>query len=127
MKKRLVLLASITLGSFFFVIGASAQEKVQNGKKEVKAKTELNKQEIPKKCQECPSLAKCLGEDAKAAVAKKSGEGIKGESAACCEEKTAACCEEKTTACCEEKTAACCEGEAIAVKEKKKAMAAEKK
>ena len=84
MKKRFVLFASITLLSFFFVIGASAQEKVQDAKKEVKAKTELNKQEIPKKCQECPSLAKCLGEGTKATTAKTTADAKQAEGAACC-------------------------------------------
>ncbi len=89
MKKRILLLASATLLSFFFVIGASAQEKVQDAKKVVKAKTELVKKDIPKKCQECPSLSKCLGEAAKCTDAKTQGK---------CEEKGAACCAGKATA-----------------------------
>ena len=83
MKKRILFLASVTLLSFIFVMGASAQEKVQDTKKVAKAKTELTKKEIPAKCAACPSLTKCLGEDAKGAVAKTDLKG-KEEAAACC-------------------------------------------
>ena len=87
MKKKILFLASVTLLSFFFVIGATAQEKVQDAKKVIKAKTELVKKDIPKKCQACPSLTKCMGEDAKAGVVKSTADAKHVEGAACCAEK----------------------------------------
>ncbi len=62
MKKRIILLSSITLLSFFMVTSVVAQEKTQDVKKT--AKTEMVKKDISKKCKACPSLSKCTGEAA---------------------------------------------------------------
>ncbi len=64
MKKRILSLFSITLLSFFMVISVAAQEKTQDVKKNAKAKTEMVKKDISKKCQACPSLSKCNSEAA---------------------------------------------------------------
>lgn len=121
MKRRIVLLASLTLMSFMFVAGALAQDQAQVVKKDVKAKKALVKQEIPKKCGECPSLAKCMGEAAKTAC-------CDAKTAACCDGKKAECTDEQKAACCDGKTAAGCEGHAKAAEAKKpaKSVAANK-
>lgn len=123
MKRRIVLLASLTLLSFIFVAGVLAQDQAQVVKKDVKAKKALVKQEIPKKCAECPSLSKCMGEAATTACKEKHAEG-----AACCDGKTAECTDEQKAACCDGKTAAGCEGHAKAAEAKKptKSVAAAK-
>jgi len=56
MKKRLILLSSFLLLSFFMVNNLLAQEKPREASK---AKTEMSKKETPSKCASCPSLAKC--------------------------------------------------------------------
>lgn len=62
MKKRIILLSSITLLSFFLVTNAVAQEKTKESKKIVKK--EMVKKDISSKCQGCPTLDKCDGEAA---------------------------------------------------------------
>ena len=62
MKKRIILLSSITLLSFFLVTNAVAQEKTKESKKIVKK--EMVKKDISKKCKACPSLSKCTSEEA---------------------------------------------------------------
>lgn len=62
MKKRIILLSSITLLSFFMITSVVAQEKTQDVKK--KAKTEMVKKDISKKCAGCSSLSKCTSEAA---------------------------------------------------------------
>ncbi|MBT3241899.1 MAG: hypothetical protein HN352_02040 [Bacteroidetes bacterium] len=59
MKKKIILLSSITLLSFFMVISVAAQEKTKADKKNVKAKTEMVKKDVSKKCSACPTLDKC--------------------------------------------------------------------
>ena len=62
MKKRIILLSSITLLSFFLVTNAIAQEKAKESKKIVKK--EMVKKDISGKCGGCPTLDKCDGEAA---------------------------------------------------------------
>ena len=61
MKKRIILLSSIIVLSFFVVNSVVAQEKPQEPKK---AKTEMVKKDVSSKCGSCPSLAKCNKEAA---------------------------------------------------------------
>lgn len=126
MKRRIVLFASLTLLSFFFVIGATAQDKAQEVKKVVK-KTELVKKDIPTKCLECPSLEKCMGKDANG-NAVKTTTACKGTAgcAAAADCKDAANCK-GAAECTEAKGAACCSGAATAVDTKKKAKASKLK
>ncbi|MCK5136799.1 MAG: hypothetical protein KAR19_13495 [Bacteroidales bacterium] len=62
MKKRVIQLSSIIFLSFFMIASVVAQEKPQDVKK--KAKTEMVKKDISKKCKGCPSLEKCNSEAA---------------------------------------------------------------
>ena len=78
MKKRILSLFSITLLSFFMVVSVAAQEKTQDVKKNAKAKTEMVKKDISKKCQACPSLSKCNSEAAVKAK-KENGKDIEGK------------------------------------------------
>jgi len=64
MKKRIILLSGIILLSFFMVTSVVAQEKTKDVEKKAKAKTEMVKKDISKKCQACPSLSKCTSEAA---------------------------------------------------------------
>ena len=73
MKKRIILLSSIIVLSFFVVNSVVAQEKPQEPKK---AKTEMVKKDVSSKCGACPSLAKCNKE---AAVEAKKENGKKCE------------------------------------------------
>jgi len=61
MKKRIILLSSMVILSFFVVNSVVAQEKPQEPKK---AKTEMVKKDVSSKCGSCPSLAKCNNEAA---------------------------------------------------------------
>lgn len=64
MKKRIILLSSITLLSFFIVTSVVAQEKTNDVEKKAKAKTEIVKKDISSKCKGCPTLDKCNSEAA---------------------------------------------------------------
>ncbi len=56
MKKRIILLTTTLILSFFVVNSVVAQDKPQEPKK---AKTEMVKKDVSSKCGSCPSLAKC--------------------------------------------------------------------
>lgn len=75
MKKRIILLSSIMLLSFFIVTNVVAQEKTQDVQK--KAKKEMVKKDMSKKCAGCSSLSKCTSETAVKAKKEngKTGEG----------------------------------------------------
>ena len=62
MKKRIILLSSITVLFLFFVTNAVAQEKAQESKKIVKK--EMVKKDVAGKCGGCPTLDKCEGKTA---------------------------------------------------------------
>jgi len=86
MKKRIILLSSFLLLSFFMVSIVAAQEKTQEP---TKAKTEMNKAKAPSNCASCPSLAKCNSEAAVEAK-KENGKELEGK-----EEKPEATTEKK--------------------------------
>ncbi len=75
MKKRIILLSSFLLLSFFIVNNLVAQEKTQEASK---AKTEMTKKKAPSKCASCPSLAKCNSEAA-VEVKKENGKELEGK------------------------------------------------
>jgi len=62
MKKRIILLSSITVLFLFFVTNAVAQEKAKESKKIVKK--EMVKKDVSSKCGGCPALDKCEGKTA---------------------------------------------------------------
>ncbi len=64
MKRRIILLSSITLLSFIMVTSVVAQEKTQDVKKKAITKTEMVKKDMSKKCAGCSSLSKCTSEAA---------------------------------------------------------------
>jgi len=70
MKKRIILLSSITVLFLFFVTNAVAQEKAQESKKIVKK--EMVKKDVSSKCGGCPTLDKC---DSEAALKAKEEKG----------------------------------------------------
>jgi len=70
MKKRIILLSSITVLFLFFVTNAVAQEKAKESKKIVKK--EMVKKDVSSKCGGCPTIDKC---DSEAALKAKEEKG----------------------------------------------------
>ena len=86
MKRKLVFLAGILIFSFAVAIGANAQDKGTQQKKETKKEltdkqlrkelglTKAEFKKIPEKCKNCPKLKACKGTEAAKSVKKKEGE-----------------------------------------------------